>query len=1307
MPTRLILAPPQFLGTLGVTTGGALTNSGNVVVTGATTLAAGSGNDIILDSAGNNFSTVSVASANNVTLRDTNALALGASTVSGNLNVTTNGALTQSGALTVTGATTLASGAANNITLNNAGNNFSTVGITSGNNVTLVDVDGLDLGTSTVSGTLGVTTGGALTQSGPLAVTGTTTLAAGSGNDITLRMEETTSAPWRSRAGETLLFRMPMPSTSALPRSSGTFNVTTDGAITDSGNVVVTGATTLGAGSGNDIILDSAGNNFSTVSVASANNVTLRDTNALDLSASTIAGTLNVTTNGALTQSGVLNVAGTTTLAVGAGNNITLTNGGNTFSTVAITSGRNVALTDADALDLGTSTISGTLGVTTGGALTNSGNVVVTGATTLAAGSGNDIILDSAGNNFSTVSVASANNVTLRDTNALALGASTVSGNLNVTTNGALTQSGALTVTGATTLASGAANNITLNNAGNNFSTVGITSGNNVTLVDVDGLDLGTSTVSGTLGVTTGGALTQSGPLAVTGTTTLAAGSGNDITLANGGNNFSTVAVTSGRNVALTDTDALNLGASTIAGNLNVTTSGAITDSGNVVVTGTTTLAAGAANDITLNSAGNNFSILGITSGRNVTLVDSNALDLGASSVSGNLSLTTGGAVTQSGALSVTGTTSLTASATNTDILLDTQANNFSGVLSFGGTLANFRDIGLRNTNTGATVPTLSGLTNLRNLTLSFDSAPVNLPTLTASGTLNVTAGGAITDSGNVIVTGATTLAAGANDITLDSAGNNFSTVAVNSGNNVTLRDANALDLGTSNVSGTLNITTAGAITDSGNIVVAGITTLAAGSGNDITLDSAGNNFSMLGVTSGRNVTLADVNALDLGTSTVSGTLNVTTNGALTQSGALNVTGTTTLSAGTANDITLDSAGNDFSTVAVTSGNNVALSDANALNLGASTVSGALNVTTGGTIGQTGALSVAGVTTLSAGSGDIVLNNPANDFSTLAISSGNNVTLVDSNALDLGGSTISGALNVATSGPLTQSGPLTVIGMTTLAAGAGNDITLNNPGNNFSTAAVASGNNITLADINGLDLGGSTVSGTLNITTGGALTQSGPLAVSGVTTLATGSGNDITLNNVANDFSSVTVASANNVTLADANGLDLGTSTVSGTLNVTTNGALTQSGALNVTGTTTLSSGSGNDITLTDAGNNFGTVAVANARNVALTDANALDLGASTISGTLDVSTGGAVTQSGALNVAGTATFAAGAGNDITLSNTANDLGSVGIVSGNNVTLADANSLNLAASTISGSLNVITGGAITQSGALAVTGARA
>ncbi len=137
-----------------------------------------------------------------------------------------------------------------------------------------------------------------------------------------------------------------------------------------------------------------------------------------------------------------------------------------------------------------------------------------------------------------------------------------------------------MTVAGTTTLAAGAANNITLNNAANDFSTVGITSGNNVALTDANALDLAASTVSGTLGVTTNGALTQSGAVTVTGITTLNAGAANNITLNNAGNNFSTVGITSGNNVALTDTNALDLAASTVSGTFNVTTNGALTQSG-------------------------------------------------------------------------------------------------------------------------------------------------------------------------------------------------------------------------------------------------------------------------------------------------------------------------------------------------------------------------------------------------------------------------------------------------------------------------------------------------------------------------------------------------------------------------------------------------------------------------------------------------------------------------------------------------------------------------------------------------------
>ena len=94
---------------------------------------------------------------------------------------------------------------------------------------------------------------------------------------------------------------------------------------------------------------------------------------------------------------------------------------------------------------------------------------------------------------------------------------------------------------------------------------------------------------------------------------------------------------------------------------------------------------------------------------------------------------------------------------------------------------------------------------------------------------------------------------------------------------------------------------------------MAGPTTLTAGAANNITLDNA-NDFSTVAITSGNTVVLNDINALDLGASTISGGLTVTTNGALTDSGPLTVAGPTTLTAGAANNITLDNA-NDFNTV--------------------------------------------------------------------------------------------------------------------------------------------------------------------------------------------------------------------------------------------------------------------------------------------------------------------------------------------------------------------------------------------------------
>ena len=84
----------------------------------------------------------------------------------------------------------------------------------------------------------------------------------------------------------------------------------------------------------------------------------------------------------------------------------------------------------------------------------------------------------------------------------------------------------------------------------------------------------------------------------------------------------------------------------------------------------------------------------------------------------------------------------------------------------------------------------------------------------------------------------------------------------------------------------------------------------------------------------------------------------------------------------------------------------------------------------------------------------------------------------------------------------------------------------------------------------------------------------------------------------------------------------------------------TQSGALTVGNTATFATAKTANVVLTEATNAFNTVAVTQAKDVALTDADAIVLGKSSIGNDLAVTARGNVTQSGALTVGNTATFA-------------------------------------------------------------------
>ena len=486
---------------------------------------------------------------------------------------------------------------------------------------------------------------------------------------------------------------------------------------------------------------------------------------------------------------------------------------------------------------------------------------------------------------------------------------------------GTVQESGSGTIA-STTLTTNSTNGTTLTNVNNvsNFNATNGTAGNisftngspltitglnqssgNATFTNTGALNFNgaTQTVSGNLIVNDSGLIAQTNALTVGGTSNFNAGA-NGISLTNTGNQF-TGAVTltnSGTNdVSLDNSIALVLGSgSSIGRNLTVTQDGTgkISQAGAITVNGTTTIQAHAnAIDLSTNGSGNDFVgavSLNNTGANNVTLTNGSALVIGASPVgSGTLSLTSGGtgitetgAITQSGA----GAISLAVTAASSNIILD-QANNLPGTISFAGTLSNIQDFTLHNINAGATVPSFSGVgLALRNLQLTFDAAAINMPAVTLTGSLNLSAFGNITESGVINdSSGTTTLAVtkALSDILLGSQANDLGSNAIVLGG--TLGDIRDLSL--------RNINTNAQTPSAANF--AGMTT---------TL---------------RNLTLefdaAPIALPALTTSTISlvpGALTVIAGGAITQqTGTLKVAGTSSFAAG-ANLITLINASNDF-----------------------------------------------------------------------------------------------------------------------------------------------------------------------------------------------------------------------------------------------------------------------------------------------------------------------------------------------------------------------------------------------------------
>ncbi|HZR20780.1 MAG TPA: filamentous hemagglutinin N-terminal domain-containing protein, partial [Verrucomicrobiae bacterium] len=1138
--------------------------------------------------------------------------------------------------------------------------------------------------------------------------------------------------------------------------AGGNLQLVAGGNISDTGDIVVPGTTSLqGLGPNHDALFTHNDDFAGGISLSGLRDVTLNEINGLSISGTAtrnltttsagattfgtlhVGGALNSTANGLISDSGNVTVAGTTTLAAGNTQDIQLTQNDDFGLAVTINSARDVSLNDINTLTVGGAlarnltlnsgaglslnalNVGNNLNATAGGNIADLGAITVNGATTLSASSANDITLNHADSFVGPVSIQSGKDVTLNSLNNLTLGPSTISGALSVTANGPISDNGNVTVAGATTLAAGNLNGITFNHADDFGGPVSIVSGNNVTLNDINGLTLGPSVVSGNLAVTAGGPIDQTGPLTVTtpGSFASFSAAGNAITLNDANNDFVTT-LFNGSDVIVNDVNALGLGASTISGNFTVGAGGPISQSGTLLVNGAGKSATfrSPGNTITLADPNNDFTSVKLT-GSDVTLVDANSLDLGAANISGNLAVLAGGSISQSGALNVNGAGKLATfiAPAGADILLGSFANNLTAVNVTVNGAGSLHDLALRNISAGASLTGLP-LAGLHNLTLHFDSAPVNLPAVIVTGDLNVTGLG-ITDSGNIVVAGLTTLTTpgSGHDIVLNHADDFGLGVNLSASRDVFLNEINLLEVsglvpgnlsttagggtqfGALQVRGNLSATANGQIFDSGNVSVSGTTSLSAGSANDILLTHADDFGLAVTIAAARNVTLNDVNTLTVGGSiganltTVSSgslTLNgsavganliVNSGGNVNQTAPVTVAGNTTLAAGPANNIALSSANDFVGPVSITGGNNVSLNDINTLTLGPSTISGNLALTANGLISDSGNISVAGSTSLAAGANNIQFSH-ADDFGgPVTILNSKDVSLVDINALTVGG-TVGGKLTTTSGGALTlnaltvgadltanangaisDAGAVVVAGTTTLAAGAANNISLSQADDFVGPVNIVSAKDVALNDINTLTVGG-TVSGSLSTISGGALT--------------------LNALNVAANLSS------------------------------TANGPIADAGVVTVGGATSLGAGAANNITLSQADDFVGPVTFASGKDVSVRDINALTVGG-TVSGKLTTSSGGALTlnaltvgndlnsvangpisDAGAVVVGGNTSLSAGTGNNINLSQGDDFVGPVNIVSANDVTLNDINTLTVGGA-INGKLTTSSGGALT------------
>ena len=662
-------------------------------------------------------------------------------------------------------------------------------------------------------------------------------------------------------------------------------------------------------------------------------------------------------------------------------------------------------------------------------------------------------------------------------------------------------------------------------------------------------------TAAGNVTLTSGQNITLSNPITATGKTVTLTANGGDI---DGSSLITANTVDLNATAGIGTTAAVNLAAFFVSAD---TTAGAIdinNTSGTAVSVTSLTTSGGAA--ITFDQTGGG----GI------------GLDGDVTSTTGTVTLTSQQGIIRNSGTITAGTLDATAA---TGLTLATAVTTFGTITSTTG--------GISITQTGA----------------------IDLPSLTlaAGQSLTISASGAITQQSGSVLTvpsGSASFTASVANADVILAESNVFGGAINvtaSGTaSVEINDSGTTSLGTLSLgSGTLNVTTTGAITQTAAIVQtagAGAATFETG-GAAITLTNPGNDFTgpvNLRNSGAKNISIVDSSDLILGAisqaTTQANTLAVTVlAGNITQQAGTAIsigTGGATFTAVDGSDIILDAASNAINGLAtfapivgvgnqlrnLTFTNGKAIQVPDGLNIAGDlviTASGNITDGTPFTVGGSSTFQTLSSTANISLTGDNQYNGPGGSFNLATVGSGSASVTGTTKAIALGTVTIGGTLTVETTDAVTDAGVIAVTGATSVKGSA---ITLDSVGSTYGGRLdlQSTGGNTTVSNVaSAIKLGTVTVVGDLAVNGSLAITNVGVLTVSGNSSFATTANNaNITLDasaGGASSFGSLVTLAANgtgSAALTNVTGnLGLATATFGGTLTLSATGTITADGS--------------------------------------------------------------------------------------------------------------------------------------------------